>query len=84
MNMNMNTAQFSSSYRNQDTVLDIWQQGLHREPGCCAGTAGLVSGGVERCVCVWGGGGKGISAIICIYYSTLYYIMFICILTITI
>jgi hypothetical protein len=69
----MHTAQFSSSYRNQDTMQDIWQQELREEPGCCAGVAGLVSGGMERCVC----GGGGVNAII--FILILYHVY--CIIT---
>jgi hypothetical protein len=38
-----------------------------------------LDGGVG--VCVRGGGGECVGAIICVYYITFYYIMFICIMT---
>jgi hypothetical protein len=66
--LGMHTVQLFSSYRNQDTMCWRCQQGLLREPGCCAGTVGLVSGGVMQClVCL-----LYIISVLLLYYIYLY------------
>jgi hypothetical protein len=42
------------------------------QPGCCAGTAGLVSGGVEQCVC--GEGGASVSVLLFVFIIVHYII----------
>jgi hypothetical protein len=46
---NMSVMDSVQEFISETVTLDI-NQGLLREPGCCAGTVGLMSGGVMRCL----------------------------------